>query len=126
MNDLSPILPKLEKLVPRLASGVDGEVLNAVRAIDRTLRGAGFDWHDFTAALVPALPPLEWPRWRSETESWGDLAGWCRVNGHGRLSPKEAKFVAEMSRKLVLGGEPSPRQAEWLRAIYAKLKGGAA
>ncbi len=124
MTDLSPILPKLSKLVPRLASDADGEIVATVRAIDRTLRSSGFDWHDFTSALQPALPPPERPRWRSETETWGELATWCRFNGIGRLSPKEAQFVADMSRKLVLGGEPSPRQAEWLRAIYAKLKGG--
>ncbi|EYD74087.1 hypothetical protein Rumeso_04340 [Rubellimicrobium mesophilum DSM 19309] len=126
MTDLSPILPRLAKLVPRLASNADGEVVATVRAIDRTLRDAGFDWHDVTSALAPALPPPERPRWRSETESWGDLANWCRFNGTGRLSLTEAKFVADMSRRLVLGGEPTPKQAEWLRAIYARLKGGAA
>jgi hypothetical protein len=120
MTALTPVLPKLERLIPRLASQQDGEIIATVRAIGRTLRGAGLDWHDIAAAIAPAP---ERPRWRSETENWGELANWCRFNGAGRLSLKEAKFVADMSCLLVLGGEPSPKQAEWLRAIYARLKG---
>lgn len=126
MTDLSPIIPKLAKLVPRLASEADGEIVATVRAIDRTLRASGFDWHDVSAALVPALPPPQKLCWQQEPKTWEQIASWCRLHAVGRLSPKEAKFVVDMSNRLVLGGQPTPKQGEWLRAIYAKLKGGAA
>ena len=52
MNRLSPLVPRLEKLLLMLSSGSDGETLAAVRAIDRTLRTAGADWHDLTGLLA--------------------------------------------------------------------------
>ena len=36
----------LSKLIPRLASSHDGEVIATARAIERALHGAGADWHD--------------------------------------------------------------------------------
>lgn len=126
MTALALALPKLEWLVTRLASASEGEVAATVRAIGRVLTASGLDWHDFAAALRPTPPASARPRWRSETESWGELASWCRFNGGGRLSLKEPKFVADMSRRLMLGGQPTPKQAEWLRSIYARLEGGAA
>jgi hypothetical protein len=116
MTALAPALPKLERLVPRLASDLDGEMIATVRAMGRVLAGAGLDRYDFVAALRPS--PIQ-SRWRSGTERWGEPANGCRFNGAGRLSPKGTNFVADMSRLLVLEGEPSRRQAEWLRAIYA-------
>ncbi|HVG49329.1 MAG TPA: hypothetical protein VM899_14480, partial [Rubellimicrobium sp.] len=77
MTDLSPILPKLSRLVPRLSSDADGEIVATVRAIDRALRGAGFDWYDFTSALTPALPPPKPPPRPGRPERWRDLADWC-------------------------------------------------
>jgi hypothetical protein len=44
-------LERLTKLLPRLASEHDGEVVNTVRAISRTLAVAGLDWHALTDAL---------------------------------------------------------------------------
>jgi hypothetical protein len=52
MNRLSPLVPRLEKLLLMLSSGSDGEVVSAARAIDRTLRTAGADWHDLTGLLA--------------------------------------------------------------------------
>ena len=43
---------KLGKLVPRLASEFEGERIATVAAIDRVLKAAGFDWFDFTRAIV--------------------------------------------------------------------------
>ena len=47
-------LDRLAKLLPRLASEHDGEVVNTARAISRTLIVAGLDWH----ALADALQSL--------------------------------------------------------------------
>ena len=39
------IAAKLAKIIPRLATEHEGEVVNAVGAISRILVGAGLDWH---------------------------------------------------------------------------------
>jgi hypothetical protein len=49
-------LNRLAKLLPRLASEHDGEVVNTVRAIGRTLAAEGLDWHAL-AGVIQALPP---------------------------------------------------------------------
>lgn len=42
---------RLAKLIPRLATEHDGEVIATVRAIHRTLGSAGADFHDLAAAV---------------------------------------------------------------------------
>ncbi|MCJ2105691.1 hypothetical protein MKK70_09960 [Methylobacterium sp. E-041] len=42
---------KLAKILPRLGSEHDGEIINTVRAISRTLAAAGLDWHALAAAV---------------------------------------------------------------------------
>ena len=49
----SEIAERLEKLIPLLGSGNDGEALGAARAIDRTLRSAGLDFHALAASIRP-------------------------------------------------------------------------
>ena len=128
MTDLAPILPKLAKLVPRLASDADGEIVATVRAIDRTLRSAGADWHDFTSALTPALTPPR-PALRPEPrpqrpQTWLEIANWCALCPQaGKLSSKEAVFVLDMVRNLRRYREPTEKQAKWLRSIFEKLGG---
>jgi hypothetical protein len=51
MSSLAPMLPKLCPLIRMLGSSNDGEALNAARAIGRTLRSAGRDFHDLASAL---------------------------------------------------------------------------
>lgn len=120
---LQPIPAKAFALIPRLASDADGEVVNTARAIERQLKAAGLDWHDLVAKLKSEAEPRRRPAPPDTPESWGDLAKWCRDNGAGRLSANETKFVNDMCRRLILGGAPTEKQAKWLRAIYAKLKG---
>jgi hypothetical protein len=45
------ITDKIGKLIPRLASDHDGEIVSTVRAIRRTLESAGSDLHDLAARL---------------------------------------------------------------------------
>lgn len=117
MNALAPVAPKLARLIPRLASDHDGEVVATARAIVRTLTAAGLDLHDLSnlldgSAVDPDAPP----------QSWGDLATWCRTNDYGRLKPHERNFIADMAIRLPLGLEPTEKQAHWLGAIYARLR----
>ena len=46
------ITERLGKLVPRLASNHDGEVVATVAAIGRTLQSAGLDWHDLAQRIA--------------------------------------------------------------------------
>lgn len=51
MSALAPVFPKLRPLVRMLGSPIDGEALNAARAIGRVLQSAGSDFHDLARAL---------------------------------------------------------------------------
>ena len=46
------VIGKLAKLVPMLSSNQPGEVAATARAIERTLKSAGADWHDLTKLLT--------------------------------------------------------------------------
>lgn len=126
MSALTPIAPKLAKLIPLLSSDKDGEVVATARAIERTLRAEGFDWHDLASVVTrePEMRIIYIKPPEREPKDWCELARWCRDHDDDRLNAKERGFVADMASRLVCGGEPSERQAAWLRAIYAKLKQG--
>lgn len=73
---------KLKKLIPMLSSPQEGEVIAAVRAIDRLLTASGKDWHYLAAKL--ARESRE-PRSSSEPDSTDIMA-------------KVADLVAEVIR----------------------------
>ena len=78
------VAERLGKLIPRLASDHEGEVIATVAAIGRTLTGAGLDWHDLAKRVAepsfadvmavagePASPPSQsrpsaWPSAKAE------------------------------------------------------------
>ena len=55
---------RLNKLFPMLSSDKAGERDAAVMAMTRALKGAGFDWHDYTAAMNGASAPHSAPQQR--------------------------------------------------------------
>jgi hypothetical protein len=61
--------PVISRLIPRLASPHDGEVVATARAIERTLKAQKLDWHDVAAALTAPAPPTQWDYEPSRTES---------------------------------------------------------
>jgi hypothetical protein len=74
-NSLPPIV---EKLIPRLASNFDGEVVATARAIDRALRANGRDWHDVARGGEPKPRPggklTQWVRCdRCDSETIAEL-----------------------------------------------------
>lgn len=55
------IAAKLAKIIPRLATEHEGEVVNAVGAISRILVGAGLDWHVLAKVIEEAGSPQAAP-----------------------------------------------------------------
>ena len=75
----------LTKLVPRLATDADGEVLATVRAIRDVLAAEGLDLHDLAAAIGSAeIASTVKPAQVQQAPSWTDLThqerlAWFRV-----------------------------------------------
>ena len=126
MSALSPIVPKIAKLIPRLATNHDGEVVATVRAIERTLKSSGLSFHDLAGALErePATRVVYRDWAPSCPTTWHELALWCAEHDEGRLRQHERDFVDDMVDDLVCDGEPTEKQAAWLRALYRKLRKG--
>jgi len=126
MNALAPIAPKIAKLIPRLATNHDGEVVATVRAIARTLKSSGLDFHALAAALErepeTRTAYRNWAPFRPTT--WHELALWGAEHDEGRLKQHERDFIDDMVDYMVCDGEPTEKQANWLRALYAKLRKG--
>jgi hypothetical protein len=139
---LEPVAEKLEKLLKMLSSPRDGEVIAAVQAIMRTLKGAGADIHElaacvkggklstadmqriYDAAFADGRRAAETKRptaeWQDTEPNWQEIATECRDRGDGRLTPREHEFVDDMVRWTVYR-KPSEKQAKWLYAIYVRL-----
>ena len=104
---------KLAQLVRLLSSDQPGEIVAAARAIGRTLRAVGKDFHDLAALIenpsMGELQPAPMP--------WAAMASFCAATPH-RLNERELDFISNMSS---LHREPTPAQKNWLIAIYEKL-----
>lgn len=120
MGALAAVSPKIARMIPRLASDHDGEIVATVRAIRRTLEGAGLDLHALAASLE-AEPPRAQERER-EPDGWREVAVWCRNVGQTRLTLKEFCFVSDLANQLAVR-KPSEKQLAWLAKIYSRLRG---
>jgi hypothetical protein len=119
---LAPVADKLGRLIPRLASDADGEVVAVARAIQRTLAAQSLDLHDLAAALEPAAP-----RERSAPQTPADVLDWLLRAPHGyRPTNREIDFLNNLrcNRRFWRGGRLhlSEKQAAWLGAIHAKAQ----
>jgi hypothetical protein len=113
-RDLTAIASKISKLLPRLGSNHDGEVVATARAIERVLRGAGHDWHDLVPALLP--PPVQ----PDAVDLWTDKSTvrWC-FHRRNLLSPRDCRFIKDLTG----WHKPlSSAQRKWLHDIVAKLE----
>ena len=73
-----PSLPEIvAKLIPRLASPHDGEVIATARAVGRALQSAGCDWHDLAKAAATAPPPR--PPCRAESVDAKRIRAWLEA-----------------------------------------------
>ena len=146
MNALAPITGKLGKLVRLLGSDRPGEVIAAVAAIKRTLESASLDIHaladgieesngkKFTEADAIEIYQRGVEDGHRAAEqngalsfstvgepSWNEIARECAAHA-ARLQPREREFVEDMVRWTVHGGEPTEKQAKWLRSIWARVR----
>lgn len=146
MTTLSPsVVTKISKLVPRLASNHDGEVVATARAITRTLRSAGNDLHDVVAMLStpgseqivyrdrpkPAKPKKQRQRppvdWSDEDCLEEVLRDGERLLAEARLDGGQRGFViSALDRAGELGQSfrMSVKQLAWFRRIVVEKLGG--
>lgn len=127
MSNLSPDLgSKLAKLIPRLASMHEGEVLATVEAIRRTLDRAELSLHDLAARLCapepvqPRARPKPQPKPEPAPEDAEDLmakAEWLRDHVGDDLTAKQGAFVATAIRMLRAGQSLSEKQRGWLHGL---------
>ena len=104
---LNQIVPRLKKLLLMLSSERDGEIVNAARLINTTLRGVGADWHDLVAGLLTSA--------RTATQS--------APNDRELNWPRELEFVTGLGN---WRGQLTERQSAWLNAIHARVRRAAA
>ena len=142
----------LKKLIPRLASEHDGEVVATVRAIQRTLHRHGYDlndlanhldepakssgqggvsasrkgWHGATSG--PAPPGREEPDWDRLTRTY--VLRWCDlVLDRRRLDMATQQFLCRVRGRLASDPDStlSPDDVSKLRAVLrAAWQGGLA
>ena len=117
MAALSDLAPRLSKLIPRLASNHDGEVVATVAAIRRTLEADGLDLHDLAEAI--GKPPEPKVIYRTEparadpSRSHQMDARRCLQSGIA-WKPKEAQFLRQMAEQL---RRPTEKQRDWLDGL---------
>lgn len=127
MGQLAPDLgSKLAKLLPRLASTHEGEVLATVEAIRRTLDRAELDLHDLAARLCAPQPvqtrarSKPQPKPEPTPEDADELlakAEWLRDQVGDDLTAKQAAFIATAIRMLRAGQALSDKQRGWLHGL---------
>lgn len=118
---------KLEKLMPRLASDQDGEIVSTVRAIDRVIKKDGYDWHDLTKKLCSETVNNKGntqngntsDRNSKKTSEWAEKVRVC-LRSKDIFKPRESEFLHDINSKLSYANALTPRQAAWLDALYLK------
>ena len=116
---------RLAKLIRLLSSDRPGEVVAAAGAINRALQAAGLDIHRL-AEVVERSPLV--PGQMPPTPDAGDNGNWRAMRrfcaGHDALlSAREKEFIADIKR---WRGRLTPKQRDWLTAIYRRLQHAAA
>jgi hypothetical protein len=108
---------KLAKMIPRLSSDHDGEVVATAHAIQRTLQSSGRDWHDLVAHLCMPTPVIQisGADWRREVQ-------FC--TSHLKvLNNWERNFIATLAE---YRRRPTDKQIKLVRDIATRLRGAAA
>lgn len=146
-NFPQPVADMLAKLLPRLASDQDGEVVATANAIRRTLGSAGLDLHDLAKRVAATSEPFKFtlpdnPFWHTtpapaepQTPFEGRAPRWDSVERSGRLAwldimlsaenlltPKEAEMAKDMRDQVYYRPDKfrTPYQVGVLNRMLAK------
>jgi hypothetical protein len=124
MTAVSTIMPsstheRVSKLLLLMSSPVDNEVVSAARALDRTLRADGRDWHMLVASIrtaprrtQPETMGGHWNGWH-----WRSAAKFCASHGE-YLNAWEADFIHNI---LQWRRTPTQKQLDCLEAIRQRI-----
>jgi hypothetical protein len=123
--------PALAKLLRLLGLPIDGEALGAARALGRTLKANGCDFHDLAGIVeTPPIAPnggngragfgAHYRRDDNvETEiPWREMVVTC-MRHLERFTDKERKFVRSMNS---WRGDPSAKQLGWLETLFERVR----
>jgi hypothetical protein len=92
---VTPFPPIIGRLIPRLASPFDPEVVSTARAIERALAAKNLDWHDIARALGSSPTPFTPDQ--KETPDGREIRAWLEViSGQPWLSAWAAEFVIDL------------------------------
>ncbi len=114
---------RLEKLVPRLGSSDDGDVLATVAAMKRVLNASGHDLHDLSARIVQpgSKTSTEPGEARFDCEHWVRLCDeMLEAEAYG--SEKEHHFLLSVRSWTRRGKLPTRKQRVWLESIAERMK----
>jgi hypothetical protein len=148
MNSLAPVAGKLGKLLRMLTSDRDGEIVAAAHAIRRTLESEKLDIHSLAETVETTTGPKKFSEAEareiyqrgkregkneaqaargfhevgSDDPSWHEIACACAARPERLRDEREREFAEDMVRRTVHGGQPTEKQAAWLRAIYTRIR----
>jgi hypothetical protein len=119
---LNEVASRLKPLLLMLSSDQPGEVAAAARAIGRTLKSAGVDWHDLAGLLTakaPARAPskAQPPPWDDDLD-WHEMRKFCLEHSE-LLRSRELEFIENLAD---WRGDLTIKQHDWLGAIYARVR----
>jgi hypothetical protein len=94
--------PVLARMIPRLGSPFDHEVVATARAIERALKSQKLDWHDVAAAVTAQAPPTQWdykPH-RTESDVAAEMRAWLTaISRESWPNQWTAEFVDDLLRR---------------------------
>lgn len=114
MNVLAPVARRLMKLIPRLASNHDGEVVATVEAIRKALDGAGLSFHDLAAVIEPSRYKP-----RAAVDRVDDFdAMFATIHRHNPPTGKWVEILSSIERQWRVRGRLSTKQANVVRRFH--------
>jgi hypothetical protein len=141
---------KLGDLVRRLSSDSDGEIVATVRAMNRTLKSAGVDFHGMAEHIEAANgksiseeklqqvwdAACAWTIQQMENRqhgiddfvgtdgkpTWQAVALFLQRNMH-RLDPKHHEFINKVAARTVWDDEPTERMHKYMHSLFYQLGG---
>ncbi len=120
------VAQRIAKIIPRLASKHDGEVVASVRAIERILAQEGHDWHVLAALIENGGKPLQAAFTSTSARSWRHLPDAWRAHllsqlmSAADLSDWEQQFLTSIARQFSRGFSLSDKQAEIIDRLAAR------